>query len=129
MARSYFQHIGEKAQEARTLDGLGELALFLRGNRGNARWHDLAALGDEALQEPRVLIVDDRRVIAREGAGRRLKVSAHRRPKLLACSFFTSRYRCRYRCRCCYRARGTANRPYHGAPSSPPRGGRRRHRS
>src|SRR6185312_445058 len=63
------QRIGQEAQEARTLDRLRELALLLGRDRGDAARHDLAALGDEALQQLHVLVVDLGRVRAREGAG------------------------------------------------------------
>ena len=42
---------------------------FLARHRGDARRHDLAALGNVALQELHVLVVDLRRVIAGERAG------------------------------------------------------------
>src|SRR6476661_187810 len=61
--------VGEQAEEARALDGLGQLALLLGGNRRDARGNDLAALGDVAREQTRVLVIDLRRVRAREGAG------------------------------------------------------------
>src|SRR5215470_12486932 len=54
------------------LDRLRQLALFAGGNRGDAARHDLAALGDVALQELDVLVVDLRRV----GAGERTGLAA-----------------------------------------------------
>src|ERR1700759_3396366 len=69
MARSLRDHVGEERQEAGALDRLGELALLLGRDRGNAARHDLAALRDEALQEAHVLVVDLRRVGAGERAG------------------------------------------------------------
>src|SRR6187551_629843 len=51
-----------------TLDRLGEFALLLGGNRGDAAGHDLATLGDEALKQADVLIVDPGRVLRGEGA-------------------------------------------------------------
>src|SRR5947209_6297950 len=60
--------VGEERQEAGPLDRLGELTLLLGRHRGDARRHDLAALGDVALQELDVLVVDLRRAGARERA-------------------------------------------------------------
>src|ERR1043166_2693600 len=50
------------------LDRLGELALLLRGNRGDPAGHDLAAFGHEALEQADVLVVDLRRILAGERA-------------------------------------------------------------
>ena len=61
--------IGQQRHEAGALDGVGQDALLLVADCGDAGRHDLAALGNEALQELDVLIVDLRRVIAGEGAG------------------------------------------------------------
>src|SRR5215475_2085569 len=61
--------IGQERHEAGALDGVGQNALLLVAHRGDAGGHDLAALGNEALQELDVLIVDLGRVIAGEGAG------------------------------------------------------------
>src|SRR6476646_11516680 len=69
MASSLFQQVRKEGEEARTLDGLGQQALLLGRDRGDAARHDLAALREEALQELHVLVVDLRRVIAGEGAG------------------------------------------------------------
>src|SRR5215469_16583412 len=66
MARSLGDYVGQERQEAGALDRLGELALLLGRDRGDAAWHDLAALGNEALEEPHVLVVDLRCVGARE---------------------------------------------------------------
>src|ERR1700761_9207694 len=38
--------VGQQRQEAGALDGAGQLTLLRRGNRGDARRDDLAALGD-----------------------------------------------------------------------------------
>src|SRR6185312_306980 len=62
-------HVRQQAEEARTLDCLGELALLLRRHCGDAARHDLAALGDVTLQQLHVLVVDLRRIGARKGAG------------------------------------------------------------
>src|ERR1700691_3042229 len=61
--------VGQQRHEAGALDGVGQDALLLVADGGDARRHDLAALGNEALQELDVLVVDLGRVIAREGAG------------------------------------------------------------
>src|SRR5208282_896040 len=50
------------------LDRLGKLALLLGRDRGDAARHDLAALGQEALQQLDVLVVDLGRVGRRERA-------------------------------------------------------------
>src|SRR4029450_4228270 len=62
-------HVRQQSEEARALDRLRELALLLRRHRGDAAWHDLAALGGVALQQPRVLVVDLGRIGTREWAG------------------------------------------------------------
>src|SRR5207248_2243954 len=61
--------IGKQAEKPRPLDRPRQLALLLRRHRGDAARHDLAALGDEALQQPDVLVVDLRRVGSGERAG------------------------------------------------------------
>src|SRR3954467_5204429 len=60
--------VGQQTQEPRALDGAGELTLLLRGHRGDAARHDLAALGDVTHQQLGVLVVDLRSVRARERA-------------------------------------------------------------
>src|SRR5690348_2256952 len=62
-------HVGQGTEEARALDRLRELALLLGRHRGDAGGHDLAALGDVTLQQLHVLVVDLRRIGARERAG------------------------------------------------------------
>ncbi len=62
-------HVGQQAQEAGALDGLGQFALLLRRDGGDARGHDLAALGNVARQQAGVLVVDLRRVRPGERAG------------------------------------------------------------
>src|SRR6185312_4807813 len=69
IARLLLQQIGQEGEEAGALDRLGELALLLGRDRGDAARHDLAALRQEALQQLHVLVVDLRRVGAGEGAG------------------------------------------------------------
>src|SRR5262249_11975372 len=59
-------HVGQQSEEARPLDRGRELALLLRRHRSDAARHDLAALRDVALQELHILVVDLRRVRARE---------------------------------------------------------------
>src|SRR5882762_6626656 len=61
--------VGKQAEKARTLDRPRQLALLLGRHRGDAARHDLAALGDEALQQPDVLVIDLRRVGSGERAG------------------------------------------------------------
>src|SRR5580704_13851629 len=61
--------IGQQRHEAGALDGVGQNVLLLVADRGDARRHDLAALGNEAPQELDVLVVDLGRIIARERAG------------------------------------------------------------
>src|SRR5262249_24839965 len=68
MVSSLGDQVGQERQETGALDRLGELALLLGRHRGDAARHDLAALGDEALQEPHVLVVDLWRIGARERA-------------------------------------------------------------
>src|SRR6185312_10973646 len=62
-------HVGQEPDEAAALDRLGELALLLGRDRGDAGRHDLAALRDVTLKELHVLVVDLRRIGARERAG------------------------------------------------------------
>src|SRR3972149_5836942 len=64
-----FDHVGQQPEEARPLDRPRELALLVRRHRRDARRHVLAPLGDVALQQTNVLVVDLRRVVARERAG------------------------------------------------------------
>src|SRR3569833_537825 len=61
--------VGQQRHEAGALDGVGQDALLLVADGGDAARHDLATLGNEALQELDVLVVDLGRVRAREGAG------------------------------------------------------------
>src|SRR5258708_23684522 len=61
--------IGQQGEETGALDRLGELALLLRRHRRDPARHDLAALGDEALQQLHVLVVDLGRGRPGEGAG------------------------------------------------------------
>jgi hypothetical protein len=52
--------ITRREAEARkqALDGLGELALLLGGDRRDAAWHDLATLGNVTLQKAHILVID-----------------------------------------------------------------------
>src|SRR5260370_22170844 len=61
--------VGKQAEKTRPLDRPRQLALLLGRYRGDAARHDLAALRDEALQEPHVLVIDLRRIGPRERAG------------------------------------------------------------
>src|ERR671933_2049781 len=60
--------VGQEGQLAGALDRLRQLPLLLRRDGGNAPRHDLAPLGDEALEQLHVLVVDLRRVGVRERA-------------------------------------------------------------
>src|SRR6201995_5963073 len=51
MAAPSLHDIGQERHEAGALDGIGQDALLLVAHRGDAGRHDLAALGDEALQQ------------------------------------------------------------------------------
>src|SRR2546430_44190 len=61
-------HVGQQAEEAGALDGLCQVALLLGGDSRDAGGHDLATLGDVALQQLDVLVVDLRRIRTRERA-------------------------------------------------------------
>src|SRR3546814_10578377 len=67
---SLLHEIGQQAQMTGALDRLGEFALFLRAHRGDARGNDLAALGDEALKQADVLVIDPGCILRGEGAAR-----------------------------------------------------------
>src|SRR5262245_8090492 len=69
LSRSSTDHVRQQAQKAGALDGAREFSLLLGRNRRNTAGHDLAALGNVALQEPHVLVVDLRRIGAGERAG------------------------------------------------------------
>src|SRR5690606_23746644 len=61
--------VRQQGERAGALDRLRELALLLDRNRRDAARHDLAALGNEALEQLHVLVVDLRRVRTGERAG------------------------------------------------------------
>src|SRR6185369_2609378 len=65
---SLLHDVGKQADVARALDGARELTLLLGRDCSDTRWHNLAALGHEALQQAHVLVIDLRRILAREGA-------------------------------------------------------------
>src|ERR1700759_5543143 len=67
-APSLLHDVGQQGEEAGALDGLGQFALLLGRNRGDARGHDLAALGNVTLQQLHVLVVDLGGAGAGEGA-------------------------------------------------------------
>src|ERR1700689_958686 len=69
MAASSLHDVRQQRHEAGALDRVGEQALLLGRYRGDARGHDLAALGNEALQQLHVFVIDLRRVGAAERAG------------------------------------------------------------
>src|SRR5215472_9245611 len=62
-------HVGQQAQEPRALDGARELTLLLGGHGSDAARHDFAALGYITHQQFGILVVDFRRVRARERTG------------------------------------------------------------
>src|SRR6202790_3651010 len=62
-------NVRQQAEEPRALDGAGEFTLLLGGDGGDAARHDLAALGDVTHQQLGILVVDLRRIRARERAG------------------------------------------------------------
>src|SRR6478609_9658825 len=66
--RSRLHDVGKQADVPGALDCARQLTLLLGGDCGDARRHDLAAFGNEALKEADVLVIDLRRVLAREGA-------------------------------------------------------------
>src|SRR5580698_2563671 len=61
--------VGQQAEETRALDGAREFTLLLGGDGSDAARHDLAALGDITHQQLGILVVDLRRIRARERAG------------------------------------------------------------
>src|SRR3546814_858937 len=65
---SLFHDEGQEADVTRTLDRLRQLALLLAGNGRDARRNDFAALGDEALKQANVLVINAGRILAGEGA-------------------------------------------------------------
>src|ERR1700712_5161920 len=69
MAAPLLHDVRQERHETGALDGVGKNALLLVAHRGDARGNDLAALGNVALQQLDVLVVDLGRVIAREGTG------------------------------------------------------------
>src|SRR5262245_54126696 len=69
MAALLLHGVGQEAEEAGALDGLGEGALLLGRHGRDAARHHLAALADVALQQLHVLEVDLGRVGAGERAG------------------------------------------------------------
>src|SRR5229473_4079351 len=62
-------HVRQQPEETRALDGARELALLLGRDGGDAARHDLAALGHVTHQQLGILVVDLRRIRARERAG------------------------------------------------------------
>src|SRR3984885_2501187 len=80
MTSLLLQIVGQQAEKARALDRLRQFALLASRDRGDARRHDLTALGDEALQQLHVLVVD----LGGVWAGKRARLApAEKRP---ACS-------------------------------------------
>src|SRR5437660_5137984 len=62
-------HVRQQTEETRALDGARKFTLLLGGDGGDAARHDLAALGDVTHQKLGILVVDLRRIRARERAG------------------------------------------------------------
>src|SRR5882757_10290168 len=62
-------HVRQQTEKARALDGAREFTLLLGGDGGDAARHDLAALGHVTHQQLGILVVDLRRIRARERAG------------------------------------------------------------
>src|SRR5580704_965931 len=58
MAVLLLHDVGQQRHEAGALDGVGQNALLLVADRGDAAGNDLAALGNIALQELHILVVD-----------------------------------------------------------------------
>src|ERR1700691_3744162 len=54
-------HIGQKPEEPRPFDRLGQFPLLLSRDGGDARGHDLAAFRNVAGEKPRILVIDLRR--------------------------------------------------------------------
>src|ERR1700736_1584863 len=75
-------HVRQQPEETRALDGAREFTLLLGGDGGDAARHDLAALGHVTHQQLGILVVDLRRIRARERAG---LATAEKRP---ACTSF-----------------------------------------
>src|SRR5262249_2213290 len=69
MALLLLHGIGQQAEEAGPLDRLGEGALLLGGDGGDAARRHLAGLADVGLRQLHVLVVDLGRVGAGERAG------------------------------------------------------------
>src|SRR5688500_12724932 len=68
MAPSVQVGVGQQREEARALDGVGQLALVAGGGAGDARRDDLAGLVDEVLQDLDVLVVDPLDLLGGEAA-------------------------------------------------------------
>src|SRR5258706_9127998 len=68
MSASVQVGVGQQRQEARALDGLGQLPLVAGRRPGDARRDDLAGLVDEVLEDLDVLVVDPLGLLGREAA-------------------------------------------------------------
>jgi hypothetical protein len=68
-------HEGQESHDTGPLHGIGEVALLLGGETGEAAGKDLAALGDEFLEEINILVInwitrlDRGETLLEEGAG------------------------------------------------------------
>jgi hypothetical protein len=61
-----FGRLGQQGDRARAPDGTRELPLVSRTASRDPSWRDLPALGDEALQPPDVLVVDETHLVDAE---------------------------------------------------------------
>src|ERR1019366_5126222 len=86
MAAPLFHDIGKQRHEPGALDRVRQGALILVGNCGDARRHDLAALGDVTLQQLHILVVD----LGRIGAGERIGLLAPKEGAPRAVAFAAS---------------------------------------
>ena len=68
MSLSLLHGVGKQGEKAGALDGAGQFALLLGRNGGDTAGHDLATLGNVALQKTGVLVVNRGSIVAREGA-------------------------------------------------------------
>jgi len=66
---SLLHSVGQEREEPRAFDRLRELALVLGADSGDPAGHDFAPLGDVALQQAGVFVIDLRGVFALEGIG------------------------------------------------------------
>jgi hypothetical protein len=81
--------VWQEGDVAGTLDGSGKLALVAGARSGLAARANLALFGDKALQELRVLVINQQRLVRAKGANARSRcVPAHCVGLYLVCSRF-----------------------------------------